>query len=206
MKYLFTLALVAFTIGANAQTDEEALAKMTEDLCECMGTEEEIKAIPPAEIEISLGMCIYTVSEKYTTELEAMGFDLPDDFEQLGEKLGANMMFTCGPKMLLLIEAMQQSGTIDMETFLEEDDFVVGQLTDVGTKGELMRVVLKDNNKRTVNLIWFDKVDGTVYLENFRGKTDVMYRVGFETHTMYDPRINEYCEVKVITSVRPVEQ
>jgi len=196
------LALLAGTLAFNTLSAQQtAIDKVTEQTCNCM-TQKDITEMEQAQFEQELGMCILTAASPFMTQLqEEENIDLsdPDAFQQIGNKVGAQIATSC-PALFNKLMTFY-GGAIETESEVRQLKVMEG--TFVGIQpGKVTTIQLFDPNGTPADFLWLEAFEGGTALERnpdaLKGKT---MRVYYTSRLLYNAVTKNYWPQKVVERI-----
>jgi hypothetical protein len=195
----FVLACLLCTNNIQSQDIMDTLAISA---CECL--QEDIGDFETEEERnLQLGMCILKAIGPNGEKLyEFYGEDFILDGntgEKLGQQIGFRMVSICPEVFAGFVEEELRQDAEKEATQAEE--FLIGTVTKVESTQYVNFTVIDSNGKRQ-KLVWlYHFPNSDQYIDSYEeleGK-DLMFNYSVED--VFDPRINEYTSVKIITGI-----
>ncbi|WP_146105159.1 hypothetical protein [Nonlabens arenilitoris] len=206
MKYKITLILLLITIFSNAQKlEEEVLDKLSNSICTHLKEKGDIENLTSVE---ALKVFTESMFKAYATDPEyykknGLDFAAGDEvLEAYGEQLGMHMVVNC-PSSISLFLSM--AGDEDFEemgytTVNEPMSYTVtGKVVDFSQE-QFYTLSIKDGNGRVRKFLWLEYVENDILLETAMKKKN-KYTFTYVEKNMYDPRIQEYRNMLVLTKI-----
>jgi hypothetical protein len=201
-----------------AQTEQDLLSKIGVEACDALNKTDFGKRDTPDEIKVKLGLALLPALQNHREEIKkVMGLDISNsgDVRAIGEKVGAQLVYSC-PKfqtitMSLLkkdedfrneINAAMNEDEIPPPPPPAADELVRGSIVKIeGT--DLNAVYVQTGNDETVKIYWFEKPEGSQFLESWDGKDKTStYTFGYRMMEIYQPKTKSYQLVKMLSSVK----
>ncbi len=220
-QVLFSTALLLLSHISFSQADAEKtlLDKMSKEACdkiEKAGIKDKDDA---DEIKMKLGMALLPVIQNNQKEIkEVLGLDIaiPEQAQKVGEKLGANAVFSC-PKfqevtMLMLkkdanlagvvndkISAMENDTPPPPPPVIVPDESAAGKISKIeGT--EVAWIYVNTDDGETIKLLWLEDFKGSALLTG-GNYTNIKFDLTYIKKSIYQPQTKSYKDVKVITGL-----
>ncbi|MEM6297082.1 MAG: hypothetical protein AAF740_00160 [Bacteroidota bacterium] len=203
---LFIALMFSVTFSVSAQEEGDYMDEVARGACDCM------KEIPKDEnaerYQMRLGLCFLEPATKYAEEIKRdYGLDLTrmdafgeDEGEQLGQVIGLKMLNIC-PEVLMDIA---ESGQFDEE---EEDNAPAsgsfeGSISGVEI-GTIVVFTAKDSRGKSEKFYWMGFVESNVedLANTYEKLKKKKVQIEYVEREVFDPRIGEYRNVKVITGL-----
>lgn len=190
MKVVLVLFILLFSQVVNTQTYLEDIADKT---CSC--TKKELGLDRRDDnLKTRLGLCIIKSSKPYYEELNRdYGIDLNEsdfDGETLGKLIGFQMIGYC-PEVFNLIN----------EDNISENNTVEGTVIKVNKKGYLY-FIIKNEQGEKAKYYWLTYIDSEDDLiNNYKSYSGQNVSVTYKIFEIFDPKMNAYRKVNVLTSL-----
>jgi len=180
---------------------QDYLDDITRATCECADSIDQ--SLGKEEYQMALGLCIFAAAEPYYDELEEdYDFTLAEidtKGEELGRIVGTRMATICPKTIAVLAKKMYAEDEIVQNTFF------TGTVSKVET-GSFTVLSIENGSGKTTKCYWLTYVetdfDISEGLEELEGERVVVETLDME---LYDPRIGEYRDFKVISRLEVAE-
>ncbi len=192
--YLIIILLTNITL-ANAQEEIDYVDTIAQDACDCIKKVKENKSDLTKE---DLGGCLLLSAKEYKEQL-VKDYDLNlealdgESGEKLGKAIGSRMAFIC-PTLVASL------GNISNKNKIEEFE-IFGKVKSIKEEA-IVILELKTDEGKTEKLFWLSFVDSSFDLQNnYSELQDKSVEATYVNQEIFDPRINEYRKVKVLTTL-----
>jgi hypothetical protein len=198
MKTRIYFALFASLTFLNTTAQEEDyLDIIAEKSCECIQKKKEALASEGRELTTTeLGVCLFENAKDYKDRLVAdYELDMTNLAGEAGERLGiligSKMAFFCPDILMAAADAEE-----DFEYFVE-----TGKVQEISSD-QFIAFNIKDESGKTQKFYWLTFVNSSFDLQNSYSKLkDKQVEVEYVEQELFDPRINEYRKLNVITGL-----
>ena len=195
----FALAFLALTNNIQSQDYLDSIAYST---CDCIAEIETFESIEDRNFQ--LGICLVKAIEPYQ---EAVEKDFGEDFdfssasgEELGRKVGMKMVTVCPDAFFELVEEeIKQEAAKQKGEPVEQD--LYGTITKIENT-QFVSFTVKDSKGKRQKLFWlyyFQNSDE--FIDNYEELKGKKMYFTYYVEDIFDPRINEYTSVKIITGI-----
>lgn len=195
MKQLtLTFILTLFSISTYSQDYMETLTQKT---CDCLKSKEESEDEKLSKQQI--GICIiqeaYNYQEELLSEHNLDMNNLDRDGEALGKLIGSKMIAKCPD---ILLELSSEEEEIDIYE-------VQGKVLKINEEGFVsLSVKCEDGKKMT--FYWLTFVSSEMDIQNdFPELKNKTIKLEYELFELFDPKIKEYRNFNIISSIQLVE-
>ncbi|MFZ6844990.1 hypothetical protein [Undibacterium sp. RuTC16W] len=193
MKKILSFCVLLFSL--NTCFAEDYLDVVTSKSCAC------IDKIPSnadkRNLKMQMGFCMLEAfskddKDKFKKEFNLDFYQLDKNGEKIGTIVGMRMATQCPKTVMAMANADKQA----------DSDMLNGTITKI-EKDNFATFFLKDNEGKTTKLYWLGPVQTTMDLptiyQTLVGKT---VEVQYENKDIFDPKIGEYRQFKVITKLK----
>lgn len=201
---LLTTALTLIGLGAMAQ---DYMDKIVDESCKCL--ENIPDSLGKQEATMKMGLCMLAASEPYKKQLKkdhGIDFSKIDrgDGEKLGRIVGMKLATVCPSALMKAVNRVNPE-------LLEDEAADAATLTLEGTVTQIetntfVSFSVKDEDGKTVKFYWTKFVENDMDLinnyEDIQGK---LVYIEYENQEMYDARLKEYRNFRVITAIEPLD-
>ncbi|TXG39635.1 hypothetical protein [Seonamhaeicola maritimus] len=197
----FSLAFWSITNAQKIDSKDALLNKIAQETCECVNKKNLNElGISSSQIELEYGLCVmesYGKNKKNADKFLEISFDDEESLESLGVEVALKMMTYCSEFMMKL------AGDYAADEFEEakNDIVVVGFIANV-EKSQFNIIELKDTDNRTQKLLWLEFFEGENQLSDLGKLKNKKVRVTYQEREMYDPKIGDYRNFKVIKKIK----
>lgn len=201
-KNILFLSLFSVLQFANAQTEDKdtLLNTISLETCECVEKKGlDYTSNNTTKLELEFGLCImesYGRHKKKAEKLLNVSLNDEASLEQFGEDIAFKMIDNC-PDVIMAL-----AGNYAAEEFEEvKDDLTLeGEFVSIESL-QFNMVEIKGDNNRTQKLIWLQYFEGQELLSNTKKLKGKNLEVIYLQKELYDPKINEYRNFKVIKKI-----
>lgn len=190
------LLLILLFATANTCLAEDFLDSVAKKTCTCLDN------VPAANLsqdnsKAQMGVCI--IGSTTPQEREQFKKDFALDFNQLdkngtriGEIIGVRVLTTC-PASIQRVMAIDNKNSVNT---------VTGVITKIEQDFPVV-FSLKDNQGKALKLYWVDPVESELDLPNTYGSLiGKTVEIAYKNKDMFDPKIGEYRQFKVISKIK----
>lgn len=206
MKNTYILALVLFTslnmaFAQKIDSKDALLEKIAQETCECVNKKDLTASnLASSKLELEYGLCVmesYGKHKKLADKYLDISFDDDESLENLGVEVALKMMTYCSDFMMKL------AGDYAADEFEEakEDKVSAGSIINI-EKSQFNIVELKDTDNRIQKLLWLEYFEGEHLLKDLGKLKNKKVRVTYVEKEMYDPRIGDYRNFKIIKKIK----
>lgn len=208
MKVYFKSLLILLTfLGVNdgliAQDEdkkEELLDVISMETCDCINKKNiDFAEIERTKLELEFGFCVMESYAKRKNDAEKyLGVTLSDEasLEKLGEDIAFKMMNNC-PDIILALAGQYVEDELEE---IEESMTMIGDVVGL-TSSQFNILSVKDKDNRTQKFLWLEYFEGEELLKDIAKLKKETVKVSFFNLELFDPKINEYRNFKVINSI-----
>ncbi|WGD34473.1 hypothetical protein [Olleya sp. YS] len=200
-KTLITLiATIGFVTTLSAQSKEEVVDKIAQETCQCIDAKGiDMTMENKTKIEMEFGLCLiesYNKNKKEADKYFEVSLLDESSVEGIAELVGMQMVSYCPNVFSVFIEEeLENDNTYSVEE-------VSGKFVSM-TTNEFNTIVIKDSDSnREIKLIWLTYFDGSDLLDNPKKLKGKKVKVEYEELELYDPKIEEYRNFKVISRLQ----
>ncbi len=207
MKYFLSICLLHFLLFSNTSLSQDYIETIAIKSCECLDKLSNTKN--GDEFNTQFGDCMIKAAEPYKEQLFAdyrIDISKGDEHaEVFGRMIGTKMVSICPTKLMDVANKLENTEEPEVDsipTITGNNNKVSGTVSAI--KGEVYIALLVKNNNTGENIkyYWFTKVasniDMTTSYKSLIGKE---VEIEYEIQKIFDARIEEYRNVKVITSL-----
>ncbi len=203
---LFFALLSALSFSVSAQEEGDYMDKIAQGACDCMS---EIPEDENAErYQMKLGLCFLEPATKYAEEIKRdYGIDLTrmdnfgaDEGEKLGQVVGLRMLNFC-PEILMELAELEQLDD-EEEANTPTVKAFEGSITEIETEVVVV-FTAKDSRGKSEKFYWMGFVESNVedLANTYEKLKKKEVQLEYVEQEIFDPRIGEYRNVKVITGL-----
>ena len=199
--FLMSTSLLTFSQSAKEQ---KLLDKLCKEACDEINKTDFKDSDDSKETEMKLGLALLPVISNNSKEIKSVwGLDVtkPDDARQVGEKLGASLVFKCDKfkKIALDLSAKSGGGSTESESDVETKS-VRGSIDRIDC-GDFCVVYFKTQTDETIRLYWMEKFSGSSILEKFTSSDGKSLKVIYTEKVIYQAKSKSYQTIKVIAGL-----
>ncbi len=211
MKHLTSLLfIIALSFTGISQ---DYMDKIAQKACGCV--EELDENMDKEMYTMKMGLCIVSATNSYEKQIKKdYKIDLTENLDQaekLGEIIGMRMASVC-PETLIKMSTM----FMDEEEYVEEEflgddpideaEYMKGVVIKIEEEG-FVTFSVKDENGKTEKFYWLDFVDSDFdFMADYKTLMGQKVYFFYESRELFDPRISEYREVKVLRYIEMDEE
>ncbi|WNJ20691.1 hypothetical protein [Pontibacter sp. G13] len=199
------LCLLAFMCISLAGFSQDYLDEIASEACQCV--EDLPEGISAEEMQIQLGLCLLEASGPYEKKLKKdFNFNMADSesMEKFGETVGIRMAGICPSAIMMLYGAVSDDPEFgdDEEVLESSDEGIVTKIEDE----QFVTFYIKGAGGSTQKYVWLTEVASDIDLSyQYESLLDRQVRVSFIELDIFDPRINEYRSIRVISEIFSAE-
>ncbi|EAS19509.1 hypothetical protein BBFL7_00054 [Flavobacteria bacterium BBFL7] len=206
MKLKITLLLLMISFLSSAQKlEEEVLDKLSNSICshlEEKGDIDNLNSVEALKVFTESMFKAYAKDPEYYKK-NGLDFTAGDEvLEAYGEQLGMHMVVNCPSSISLFLSMAGDEEFEDMNYDSQVEPMVYtisGKVIDSNHE-QFYTLSIKDENGRVRKFLWLEYVENDHLLEIAMKKKN-KYTFFYEEKNMYDPRIQEYRNMLVLTKI-----
>ncbi len=200
-KTFYLLCFISLSLISQQLKAQDYMDDITRATCECADSLDQ--SLGKEEYQMALGLCIFAAAEPYYDKLEEdydfTMAEIDTKGEELGRIVGTRMAAICPETIAVLAKKMYGEDEID------QNFFFTGTVTKIET-GSFTVLSIQNGQGKTTKCYWLTYVetdfDISEGLEELEGEQVVVETQDME---LYDPRLGEYRDFKVISSLEVAE-
>ena len=178
--------------------------KIVEKACDCVSDIDK----NGENYTIKLGLCMIEASMPYAKQIKKdYGIDMigihGKDAQKLGQILGMKMASKCPNALIEATNEVLEDDKVDIYGNLENttNESVTGVINDIREE-TFVTLSIKDENGKISKYIWLTYVECEEdFLTNYKDYLGEEVTIKYQVQEFFDPKIQEYRNYNVITSV-----
>ncbi len=192
------LVLSNYTFSQNDDLKSKVLNQIAIESCDCITQKNmdfENEAIET--ITKNFGLCViqsYTNNKEEADKHLDIAFTDSNSMRQLGEQVGVKMLTHCPDYVMALARDKKSTNKVVSNEITD----ITGIVFNVEKSNMFVIVEIKDDLKRSYKLLWLEYFDGENVLRDLNKLNKTKVKISYMDTEMYDPKINEYRNFKVI--------
>lgn len=211
MKIKISLLLFFFSMLSFAQIKEVVLDTIAKQTCSCLKEKnQKIDVNDFKKFQMNAGLCIlekYQNNENLIDEKDRVSISDSDGLKKIGELVAMKMLIHCPDIILKLGEMSQSKNELaeDNEELAEEPKSIPmeGTLLDIKTE-QFVTFIFKDSKNKIHTILLLDYFETAhLFRENKIKKNDKI-KIDFAEYEMYDPKIKDFRNFKVLNYLEKI--
>lgn len=187
-----------YSFSQNDDLKSKVLDIIAIESCDCIRQKnidfetEEIETITK-----NFGLCIiqsYTNNKEEADKHLDIAFTDSNSMRQLGEQVGVKMLSHCPDYVMALAKDTKTTNQVVTNEITD----ITGVVFNVEKSNMFVIVEIKDDLKRSYKLLWLEYFEGENVLRDLNKINKTKVKISYEDTEMYDPKINEYRNFKII--------
>ncbi|MBX7224813.1 MAG: hypothetical protein K1X55_02160 [Chitinophagales bacterium] len=199
------LSLLFLLLAFNNVKSQDYMDKIVEKACDCVSDIDK----NGENYTMKLGLCMIEASMPYAKQIKKdYGIEMigihGKDAQKLGQILGMKMAIKCPDALIEASQEVLEDDKVniygDVENTLSNES-VTGVINDIKEE-TFVTISIKDENGKISKYIWLTYVDCEEdFLTNYKDYLGEKVTIKFDVQEFFDPKIQEYRNYNVITSL-----
>jgi len=195
------LLLFVFAFVSSISYSQDIYDKLAQETCDCISAKKLDLSSPSNNLKTEFISCFFKSYSAHTAEVEKVEkIDLTNEeqMSKFGEKIAFKMVSICPDVIMALGQTAQDEEAAESATQFAT---VEGDIMEIKVE-QFVTIVVKDKKARIHNFMLLDYFETAALFTNNQIKKNDKISVTFSEIEMYDPKIKEFRNFKIISDLQ----